>query len=154
MKLIYMKLSYTRSNRFEPQSVKSSLNDEVVKIKLIVLRSYRAHFMKLYRFFMEIWCFEIIHQLKNFNTQRQKCHAVTHDVKVNFLICGFVGCMKIMLFLANMLFILSMCAMEFAKKLTMIHVCLKFARLKKTDHTLKLLTVVEVKLLPWKHMSC
>ena len=54
--------------------------------------------------------------------QRQKRHEVTSDVKDNFLICGFIGCMKNMLFLANILFvILSMCAMEFEEKLTLIH---------------------------------
>ena len=48
-------------------------------------------------------------------------------MKVYFLICGFVGCMKNMLFLATFfLYILSMCAMEFAEKLTLIHFCLKF----------------------------
>ena len=83
--------------------------------------------MKLSPLFMEIWSFETIHCL-NFNTQRQKRHDVTNDVKVNFLICGFVGCMKNMLLLANLLFIiLSMCAIEFAEKLTLIHFCLKFA---------------------------
>ena len=77
---------------------------------------------------MEIWYFETIHCL-NFDTQRQKCHDVTNDVKVNFLICKFVWCMKNMLFLANILFIiLSMCAMELAEKLTPIHFYLKFAR--------------------------
>ena len=58
--------------------------------------------MKLSPFFMEIWCFETLHCL-NFNTQRQKGHDVTNDVKVTILICGFVGCMKNMLFLANIL---------------------------------------------------
>ena len=48
--------------------------------------------------------------------QRQKLHDVTNDVKVKFLICGFVGCMRNMLFLANILFIiLSMCSMELAE---------------------------------------
>ena len=84
--------------------------------------------MKLSPLFMEMWSFETIHCL-NFNTQRQKRHDVTNDVKVKFLIYGFVGCMKNMLYLANILFfiILNMCAMEFAEKLTLIHVCLKFA---------------------------
>ena len=59
--------------------------------------------MKLSPLFMEIWSFETIHGLK-FNTQRQKRLDVTKDVKVNFLICGFVGCMKNMLLLANLLF--------------------------------------------------
>ena len=59
--------------------------------------------MKLSPLFMEIWSFETIHCL-NFNTKRQKRHDVTNDVKVNFLICGFVGCMKNMLLLANLLF--------------------------------------------------
>ena len=83
--------------------------------------------MMLSPLFMEIWSFETIHCL-NFYSQRQKRHEVTNDVKVNFLICGFVGCMKNMLLLANLLFIiLSMCAIEFAEKLTLIHFCLKFA---------------------------
>ena len=92
-----------------------------------VLRSYPANFVKLSPLFTEIWFFETIHCL-NFNTQRQKRHDVTNDVKVNFLICGFVGCMKNMLFLANLLFIiLSMCAIKFAEKLTLIHYCINFA---------------------------
>ena len=87
--------------------------------------------------------------------QRQKRHDITNGVKVNFLICGFVGCMKNMLFLAKILFIvLSMCAMDFAEKLTPIHFCLEsLYDLKTTDHTLKILTVAKVKLLPWKHMA-
>ena len=36
--------------------------------------------------------------------QRQKRHDVTNDAKVKFLICGFVGRMKNMLFLANIRF--------------------------------------------------
>ena len=72
---------------------------------------------KLSQLFIEIWSFETIRCL-NFNTQRQKRHAVTHDVKVNFLICGFV----ILFFI-----ILSMCEMECAEKLTLIHFCLEFA---------------------------
>ena len=48
---------------------------------------------------MEIWSFETIHCL-NFNMQPQKRHDVTNDVKVNFLICVFVECIKYMLFLA------------------------------------------------------
>ena len=48
--------------------------------------------MKLSPLFMEIWPFETINRL-NFNTQRQKSYDVTNDVKVNFLICGFAGCM-------------------------------------------------------------
>ena len=59
--------------------------------------------MNLSPLFMEIWSFETVNCL-NFNTQRQKRHDVTNDVKVNFLICGLVGCMKHMLFLANILF--------------------------------------------------
>ena len=71
--------------------------------------------MKLSPLFMEIWSFETIHYL-NFYPLRQKRHDATYDVKFNFLICGFVGRMENMLFLANILFIiLSMCAMEFAK---------------------------------------
>ena len=58
--------------------------------------------------------------------QRQKHHEVTNDVRVNFLICGFVRCMKNMLFLALSLAV-SMCAMEFAERLTLIHFCVKFA---------------------------
>ena len=59
--------------------------------------------MKLSPFYMEIWSFETIHRL-NFNTQHQKHHDVTNDVKVTFLICRFVGCMKNMPILANILF--------------------------------------------------
>ena len=59
--------------------------------------------MKLSPLFMKIGSFETIHCL-SFNMQRQKRHDVTNDVKVNFLICGFVGCMKNMLILANLLF--------------------------------------------------
>ena len=59
--------------------------------------------MKLSPLFMEIWSFETIHCL-NFNTQRQKRHDVTNDIKVNFPICGFVGCMTNMRLLANLLF--------------------------------------------------
>ena len=83
--------------------------------------------MKLSSLFMEIWSFKTIHCL-NFNMQYYKHHDVTNEVKVNFLICGFVVCMKNMLFLANILFIIcSMCAMEIAEKLTMIHFCIEFA---------------------------
>ena len=84
--------------------------------------------MKLSPLFVEIWSFETIHCL-NFNTQRQKRHNVTNDVNVNFLICGFVGCMENVLFLANILFfiILSMCAMEFEENLVLIHFYLKLA---------------------------
>ena len=56
---------------------------------------------------MEIWSFETIHCI-NLNMQCQKRHDVTNDVKVNFLICGFVRCMKNMLFLANILFLISL----------------------------------------------
>ena len=59
--------------------------------------------MKLSPLFMGIWSFETTHGL-NFNMQRQKCYAVTNDVKFNFLIYGFAGCMKNMLFLANIVF--------------------------------------------------
>ena len=68
-----------------------------------VLRNYPANFIKLSPFFMEIWSFEHIHSL-NFNIECQKCHDNANDVKVNFLIYRFVGCMKNMLFLANILF--------------------------------------------------
>ena len=73
--------------------------------------------MKLSLLFMKMWSFESIHCL-NFNIQRRKRHDVTNDVKVNFLICGLVRCMKNMLVLSNILFfiILSMCTMEFAEK--------------------------------------
>ena len=88
-----------------------------------MLRSYPANFMELTPLFIEICSFE--------TTQRQKRHEVTNGVKVKFLICEFVGCMKNTLFLANILFIiLSMCAitaMEFPEKLTLIHFSLKFA---------------------------
>ena len=70
--------------------------------------------------------FETIHSL-NCNTQCQKHLDVTNDVKFNFLICRFVGCMKNMLFLGNIFFIiLCMCDMEFAEKLTPIHFGLMF----------------------------
>ena len=59
--------------------------------------------MKLSPLFMEIQSFETIHCLK-FNTQRQKRNDVTNDIEVNFLICSFVGCMKNVLFLTNILF--------------------------------------------------
>ena len=59
--------------------------------------------MKLSQLFIEIWSFETIHRL-TFNTHSQKRHDVTNDVQVNFLICGFAGCMKSMLFLANILY--------------------------------------------------
>ena len=75
-----------------------------------------------------VFCLETIH-CRNLNTQCQKRHDATTDVKVNFQICGCVGCMKNMLFLANILFfifILSMCAMEFTEKLTLIHFILEF----------------------------
>ena len=82
--------------------------------------------MKISPLFIEIWSFEALHRL-NFNMQPQKRQDDTNDVKVNFLMCGFVGCMKNML-LANLQFIMSsMCAMEFAEKLTLIHFCLEFA---------------------------
>ena len=70
-----------------------------MKYKEVILHN----FMKLSPLFMEIWPFETIHRL-NFNAQRQKRCDVTNDVEVYFLICGFVGCMKNMLFLANLLF--------------------------------------------------
>ena len=76
-----------------------------------VLRSYPANFMKLSPLFMKIWSFETIHCL-NFNTQRQKRHEVTNDTKINFLICKFVGCMKNMLFLAIILFLLSVARVQ------------------------------------------
>ena len=77
---------------------------------------------------MEIWSFESIHCI-NFNMQHQKHHDVTNDIKVNLLIRGFVGCKKNMLFFAltYLFIILSMSAMEYAEKLTLIHFCLKFA---------------------------
>ena len=59
--------------------------------------------MKLSLLFMEIWSFETIHCL-NFNTPRQKRYDVTNDVKVNFLINGFAGCMINVLFLNNIIF--------------------------------------------------
>ena len=86
--------------------MKTSLIDKIVTISLIyeVLRSYAANLMKLSPLFMEIWpwkygLYETIHCL-NVNTKRQKRHDVTYD----FLICGFVGCMKNMLILANIMF--------------------------------------------------
>ena len=118
-----------------------------------VIRSYPANFMKLSPLFMEIWSFETVHCL-NFNTQCQKHHDVTNDVKVNLMICGFVGYIKTCYFLLTYFFIiLSMCAMEFADKLTLIHFYLCLYDLKTIDHTLNILTVAKVKLLPWKHMA-
>ena len=52
---------------------------------------------------MEIWSFKTIYCL-NLNTHCQKRHDVTNDVKVNFMICGFAGCIKNMLFLASIHF--------------------------------------------------
>ena len=84
--------------------------------------------MKLSPLFMEIWSFGTI-QCLNFNRQRQKRHDVTNGVNVNFLIRGFVRCMKKLLFFANIhCVIISMCAMEFAEELTLIYFCLMFAR--------------------------
>ena len=89
--------------------MKTGLNDKVVKINLIthliyeVLRSYPANFMKLSPLFVAIWSFELIH-CQNFKTHCQKRPDVSNAIKVNFLFCGFVGCMKNMLFLANILF--------------------------------------------------
>ena len=92
-----------------------------------MLRSYPANFIKLSPLFKEIGSFETMHCL-NFNMQRQKRHDVTNDVKVNFLISGFVGCLKNIYFLLTYFFIiLSMCAMEFSEKLTLIQFCLKIA---------------------------
>ena len=54
-------------------------------------------------FWPSIWSFETIHCL-NIIMQRQKRHDVTNYVRVNFLICGFVVCMKNMLFHAYILF--------------------------------------------------
>ena len=76
-----------------------------------VLRSYPANFMNIFQLFMEIWSFETIHCLK-FNRQSQKRHDITNDVKVNILICGFVGCMKNMPFLANILLLLSLACVQ------------------------------------------
>ena len=92
---------------FEPRSVKTSLNDKVVKIKIIThTKSTKpANFMRLSPLFMKIWSFETIHCL-SFNTQRQKLYDVTNNVNVNFLIYRFAGCMKYVLFLANILFLL------------------------------------------------
>ena len=59
--------------------------------------------MKLSSLFIEMWSFETIHCL-NFNVQRRKRHDLTNDVKVKFMICGLVGCMKKML----VLFLLSL----------------------------------------------
>ena len=52
---------------------------------------------------MEMWSFETKHCL-NFNAQHRKRHDVTNDVKVKFLICGLVGCMKNMLVVSNIFF--------------------------------------------------
>ena len=64
--------------------------------------------------------------------------------------------MKNVLFLANILFFIirSMCAMEFVDKLKLILFAQGLHDLKKTDHSLKILTVAkQVKLLPWKPMA-
>ena len=104
-----MCFSCFQTKTYEPGSEKTSLSDEVVNLvnytHLIyeVLRSYPAIFMKLSPLFMEMWSLETIHCL-NFNVQRRKCHDVTNDVKVNFLICGLVRCIKSMLVLSNILF--------------------------------------------------
>ena len=47
---------------------------------------------------MEILSFETIDCL-NYNMKRQKRHDVSKDVKVNFLVLGFIGCIKSILFL-------------------------------------------------------
>ena len=71
--------------------------------------------------------FETIHCV-NLNTQRQKRHDVTKNVKFNFLTCGLGRCMKKHAILANILFtIQAICAMEFAEKFPLIHSCLEFA---------------------------
>ena len=87
--------------------MKTGLNDKVVKIELIthliyeVLRSYSAN-IKFSHLFVLIWSFETIHCV-HFKRHRQKRHGVTNDVKVHFLICGYVGCMKNKPLLANIL---------------------------------------------------
>ena len=62
--------------------------------------------------------------------------------------------MKNMLLLANILVLFLLACVEWnsQKKLTLIHFALRLHDLKTTDHTLKILTVAKVKLLPWKHM--
>ena len=67
--------------------------------------SWPGNCMKLSPLFMEIWSFETIHCL-NFGTQRQKHHEVTYDIKVNFLICRFVRCMKILGRVGTLIFLL------------------------------------------------
>ena len=61
--------------------------------------------------------------------QRQKRHDATNDIKVNFLICRFVGCMKKHAISCRDTFFIirSMRAMEFAENLTLIYFCLEFA---------------------------
>ena len=77
--------------------------------------------MKLSPLFMEIWSSETIHCVK-LNTQRQKPHDVTNDVKLNLLTCRFFVCMNKCYFLQTYFFIiLSICAMEFAEKLMLIY---------------------------------
>ena len=76
---------------------------------------------------MEILSFETIDCL-NYNIKRQKRLDVSKDVKVNFLVLGFIGCIKSILFLDIIyFFILSMWAMEFAEKMALINFCLEFA---------------------------
>ena len=90
---------------FENQPKWRSRQNLVNYTRLIyeMLRIYPANFMKLSPLFMEMWSPETIHCL-NFNSQRQKRHDVTNNVKVNFLIYALVGCMKNMLVLSNVLF--------------------------------------------------
>ena len=91
--------------------MKKSSKFKYTHLNYEVLRSHPAIFMKLSPLFMEIWSFETIHCL-NFNTQCQKRHDITNDVKGNFLIWGFVGCLKNMLFLANILFFLFLACVQ------------------------------------------
>ena len=64
----------------------------------------------------------------NFSTQRQKRYDVTNDVKVNFLICGFVGYMKTILFVAYIFFYYPLYASNgIRRKVDTDTFCLKFA---------------------------
>ena len=83
----------------------------------------------------------------------QKRHDVTNDVNVNSLIRVVARCLKKYYFLLSTfsLSLTHVSCREFTEKLTFIF-ALSLHDLKKTDHTLKILTVAKVKSLPWKHV--
>ena len=70
--------------------------------------------MKSSPLFMEIWSFETIHCLK-YDAQRQTRHDDAQEVKAYFLVLGFIGCMKSMLFLA-IIFLLSVACGQWNKQ--------------------------------------